>query len=35
MMCTEVQYEDEDEDRVVYRDHGIAQKSMKKLHMVN
>ena len=33
MTCTEVQYEDE--DRVVYRDQGIAQKNMKKLCMVN
>ena len=33
MMCTEVQYEDE--DVVVYRDQGLTQKSTKKLHMAN
>ena len=33
MMCTEVQYEDE--DVVVYMDKGLTQKNMKKLHMVN
>ena len=35
MMCTEVQYEDDDEDIAVYRDQGLAQKSTKKLCMVN
>ena len=34
MMCTELQYEDADEDIVVYGDQGIPQKSMKKLYMV-
>ena len=34
MMCTELQYEYADEDQVVYRDQGVLQRSMKKLHMV-
>ena len=34
MMCTELQYEDADEDVVVYSDQGLTQKSMKKPHMV-
>ena len=35
MMCTEVQYEDEDEDLVVYGDQRINTEEYKKLHMVN
>ena len=35
MMCTEVQYEDEDEDVVVYGTKGLTQKNMKRLCMVN
>ena len=34
MMCTDLQYEDADEDIVVYWDQGSTQKSMKKLHTV-
>ena len=30
MMCTEVQYEDEDEDIVVYRDQGISTEEYEK-----
>ena len=30
MMCTEVQYEDEDEDKVVYRDQGISTEEYEK-----
>ena len=30
MMCTEVQYEDEDEDIVVYRDQGISTEEHEK-----
>ena len=30
MMCTEVQYEDEDEDVVVYRDEGISTEVYEK-----
>ena len=33
MMCTELQYEDVDEDIVVYGDQGINMKSMKKVRM--
>ena len=35
MMCTEVQYEDEDEDVVVYGDQGISTEEYEKLYMVN
>ena len=35
MMCTEVQYEDDDKDVVVNGDKGLTQKSMKKLCMAN
>ena len=37
MMCTEVQYEDEDEneDVAVYGDQGINTEEYEKLHMVN
>ena len=34
MMCTDLQYEDADEDIVVYWDQGSTQKSMRKLHTV-
>ena len=30
MMCTEVQYEDEDKDIVVYRDQGISTEEYEK-----
>ena len=35
MMCTEVQYEDEDKAVVVYRDQGISTEEYEKLCMVN
>ena len=34
MVCTELQYEDVDEDQVVYGDQGLVQKSMRRVHMV-
>ena len=34
MMCTELQYEDVDEDVIVYGDQGLTWKSTKKPHMV-
>ena len=34
MMCAELQYEDADEDIVVYGTKGFTQKSTKKLHML-
>ena len=33
MMCTELQYEDADEDLVVYRDQGIKSEKYEKLCM--
>ena len=33
MMCTELQYEDVDEDLVVYGDQGTNTEEYKKLHM--
>ena len=34
MVCTEVQYEDADEDQIVYGDQGINTEEYKKPHMV-
>ena len=34
MVCTELQYEDADEDQIVCRDQGINEKSMRRLRMV-
>ena len=35
MMCTEVQYEEGDEDLIVYETKELAQKNMTKQHMVS